>query len=88
MDALEKGPVCVAIDLKPALDMETLQLRLQRDFDASSKKYFENILKELLPQKMIDPIVKLSCIPADKKGNQINAKERDSLAALIKSLRF
>lgn len=34
VDALEKGPVSVAIDLKPALDMEDLELRLQRDFDA------------------------------------------------------
>jgi predicted Rossmann fold flavoprotein len=88
VDALAKGPVSVAIDLKPGMDMETLQLRLQRDFDTFSKKAFQNILKELLPQKMIDPIVKLSGIPADKKGHQINANERDSLAKLLKSLRF
>jgi predicted Rossmann fold flavoprotein len=88
VDALANGPVSVAIDLKPGMDMETLQLRLQRDFDTFSKKAFQNILKELLPQKMIDPIVKLSGIPADKKGHQINANERDSLAKLLKSLRF
>jgi predicted Rossmann fold flavoprotein len=88
VDALEAGPVSVAIDLKPALDLETLQQRLQRDFDTYSKKAFQNILKELLPQKMIDPIVKLSWIAPEKKGNQINAKERDGLAALLKSLRF
>jgi predicted Rossmann fold flavoprotein len=88
VDALEKGPVSVAIDLKPGLDPETLQMRLQRDFDTYNKKAFQNILKELLPQKMIDPIVRLSGIPAEKKGNQINSKERDSLAALLKSLRF
>jgi predicted Rossmann fold flavoprotein len=88
VDALAEGPVSVAIDLKPGLDMETLQLRLQRDFDAFSKKFFQNILKELLPQKMIGPIMQLSGIPADKKGHQINAKERDRLAALLKSVRF
>jgi predicted Rossmann fold flavoprotein len=86
--ALEKGPVSVAIDLKPALDHESLQLRLQRDFDNYSKKDFQNILKELLPQKLIDPIIKLSGIPLEKKGHQINAKERGNLAALLKSLRF
>ena len=88
VDALENGPVSVAIDLKPALKLEQLQLRLQRDFDTYSKRAFRSILKELLPQKMIEPIAKLSGIPADKPGHQINSKERDGLAALLKSLRF
>jgi predicted Rossmann fold flavoprotein len=88
VDALEKGPVSIAVDLKPALKLDDLQLRLQRDFDAFSKRSFQNILKELLPQKMIHPVVSLSGIPADKPGHQINARERDKLAELVKSLRF
>jgi predicted Rossmann fold flavoprotein len=88
VDALEKGPVSVAIDLKPALDRETLQLRLQRDFDTFGKRSFQNILKGLVPQKMILPMVKLSGILPDKRGNQIDAKERDGLADLLKSLKF
>jgi predicted Rossmann fold flavoprotein len=88
VDALENGPVSVAIDLKPALKLEQLQLRLQRDFDTYSKRAFKSILKELLPRKMIEPIAKLSGIPADKPGHQINAKERDGLAVLLKSIRF
>jgi predicted Rossmann fold flavoprotein len=88
VDALEDGPVSVAIDLKPALKPEQLQLRLQRDFDAYGKRTFKSLLKELLPQKMIEPVAKLSGIPADKPGHQISAKERDALAALVKSLRF
>ena len=88
VDALENGPVSVAIDLKPALKLEQLQLRLQRDFDTFSKRTLKSLLKELLPQKMIEPIAKLSGIPADKPGHQINAKERDGLAALLKSIRF
>ena len=88
VDALENGPVSVAIDLKPALKLEQLQLRLQRDFDTFSKRTLKSLLKELLPQKMIEPVAKLSGIPADKPGHQINAKERDGLAALLKSIRF
>jgi predicted Rossmann fold flavoprotein len=88
VDALEKGPASVAIDLKPALELEDLQLRLQRDFDAFSKRSFQNILKELLPQKLIQPVVNLSGIPPDKRGHQINARERDKLAELVKSLNF
>lgn len=88
VDALERGPVSVAIDLKPALDIIQLQQRLQRDFDNFSKRSFRHILKELLPQKMIGPIAELSGIPGDKPGHQINAAERDRLANLLKSLRF
>jgi predicted Rossmann fold flavoprotein len=88
VDALEKGPVSVSIDLKPALNTIQLGQRLQRDFDSFSKRSFRNILKELLPQKMIAPLVKLSGIPAEKPGNQINAIERDSLANLLKYLHF
>jgi len=88
VDALGKGPVSVAIDLKPALDMKQLQNRLQRDFDTHSKRTLNNILKELLPQKMIDPVVKLSGIFPEKQGYQINSEERDRLARLLKSLRF
>jgi predicted Rossmann fold flavoprotein len=88
IDALEKGPVSVAIDLKPALNMKQLQQRIQRDLDNLSKRSIQNILKELLPQKMIDPLIKLSGIPPEKPGNQINAIERNCLANIIKSLSF
>jgi predicted Rossmann fold flavoprotein len=88
VDALEDGPVSVAIDLKPGLKLDQLQLRLQRDFDTFSKRTFKSILKELLPHKMIEPVAKLSGIQADKPGHQINARERNELAVLVKSIRF
>jgi predicted Rossmann fold flavoprotein len=88
VDALEQGPVSIAIDLKPALDIKQLQQRLQRDFDEFSKRTFQNILKGVLPQKMIDPVVKLSGIPIEKPGSQIKGGERDILAKLLKSIRF
>jgi len=57
VDALAKGPVSVAIDLKPALSQKELQRRLQRDFDNFGKRSYQNILKELLPQKLIQPFL-------------------------------
>ena len=86
--ALEEGPVSVTIDLKPALDIKQLQQRLQRDFDTHSKRALRNILKDLLPQKLIEPIISLSRIPGDKPGCRIAAQERDRLARRIKSLSF
>jgi len=51
VDALERGPVSVAVDLKPAVSYQELRARLQREFDIYGKRNYRNILKELLPQK-------------------------------------
>ncbi len=88
VDALAHGPVSISIDLKPALSDKKLRDRLQRDFDLYSKRNYRNILKELLPQKLIEPFVEMTGIPPDKPGNQIDSKERERLLCLLKSLRF
>jgi len=88
VEALERGPVSVCIDLKPALSDEQLRRRLQRDFDRYGSRTYRNILKGLLPRKMIQPFVDMSGIPADKPGHQITAPERERLLQLLKALRF
>ncbi len=88
VDALADGPVGVAIDLKPALSIEELRARLQRDFDAGGKKNFRNLLAGLLPRKMIEPFITMSGIPGDRLGCQIKAAERDRLLFLLKGLCF
>lgn len=88
VDALEKGPVGVSIDLKPALEEKQLRQRLQRDFEHHGKRNYRNILKGLLPQKMVDPFVEMTGIPPDRLGHQINTEERERLLHLLKSLRF
>lgn len=77
--------VKLVIDLKPALDEETLDVRLQRDFDKYSRKQFKNSLDDLLPQKLIPVIIMLSQIPEDKPVNQITKTERRALAKLLKA---
>jgi hypothetical protein len=88
VDALAEGPVGVAIDLKPALSIEELRARLQRDFDAGGKRSFRNLLAGLLPRKMIEPFLKMSQIPPERLGSQISAAERDRLLFLLKGLCF
>jgi predicted flavoprotein YhiN len=88
VDALAEGPVGVAIDLKPALTTEELRARLQRDFDGFGKRGFRNLLSGLLPQKMIEPFIEMTGIPADRPGNQISAAQREKLLGLLKALRF
>jgi len=88
VDALGHGPVSVSIDLKPAISCEELRERLQRDFDHYSKRSYRNILKGLLPQKLVEPFVEMTNVPPDKRGHQIAAEERERLLCLLKSLRL
>ena len=61
----------IVIDLKPALDEQTLDKRIQRDFAENTNKDFINSLSKLLPNKLIPVIVKLSGIEPSEKVNQI-----------------
>jgi predicted Rossmann fold flavoprotein len=77
--------VKLMIDLKPALSEETLDARLQRDFEKFSRKQFKNSLDDLLPQKMIPVFIMLSQIPEEKPVNQITKAERRVLVKLLKA---
>ncbi len=88
VDALEHGPVSVAIDLKPGLDTAQLRQRLQRDFDQFGKRHYRHLLKELLPNKLIEPFIQMSGISPDTPGHQLGAEGRERLLNLLKSLRF
>ncbi len=88
VDALEKGPVSVSVDLKPGLTEGELRERLQRDFDSMSRRSYRNILKGLLPNKMVGPFIEMTGIPEGKFGSRISAPERERLLSLLKSLRF
>lgn len=76
------------IDLKPALSMDTLDKRVQRDFEKYSNKEFKNSLEDLLPQKLIQVIVEKSGINPDKKVHQITKEERIKLVESMKNLKI
>ena len=78
----------IAIDLKPALTLEQLDSRIQRDFSENINKDFGNSLSKLLPQKIISVIIKRTGIPYNTKVNSIRREQRLSLAGLLKNLVF
>ena len=84
-ELLKNYKIKLIIDLKPALEPEKLDLRLQRDFEKEKNKEFKNSLNGLLPQKMISPIVRLSGIAEEKQVNQITKEERLKLGHLLKN---
>ena len=76
----------IKIDLKPALDADTLDKRILRDFTVESNKDFINALDALLPKRLISVVVNLSGIEPRKKVNSITREERSQLVSLIKGL--
>lgn len=80
------GKIILKIDLKPALSEEKLDLRLLRDFQKEKNKLFKNSLNDLLPQKLIEPIIKLSNINPNKQVNEVTKIERTNLIKILKNL--
>ena len=83
---MEQGRYELSIDLKPALDKKTLDARLLSDFAKYANRDFLNGLCDLLPQKLIEPLVRLSGIDPRKKMHDITKEERRSLLTLLKAL--
>ncbi len=81
---LKEDKIILSIDLKPALSEEKLDSRILKDFEEFKNKQFKNSLENLLPKKLIEPIVSLSEIFPDKKVNEINKNERHRLVKLLK----
>ena len=84
-ELLKCGKVVLKIDLKPALSEEKLDARILRDFERDKNKFFKNSLNDLLPQKLIDPVVELSGIDGNKKVNEVTKQERLGLVKLLKN---
>lgn len=78
----------ILLDLKPALDEQALDKRIQRDFAEFNNKDFLNSLSKLLPNKIIPVIVRLSGIEPSTKVNQITKEQRLALTHLIKNIRL
>ena len=78
----------LSIDLKPALEEDTLDLRLQKEFKENSQRQFQNVLKNLLPTTLIPVFIFLSGISAEKKAGQISRPERKLIVNLLKNFQI
>ena len=83
---MERGRYTVSIDLKPALDEKMLDARLLSDFEKYKNKDFLNALGDLLPQKLIQPLVERSGIDPRKKVHTVTKEERRAFLQLLKGL--
>ena len=84
----DKKKVFISIDLKPALDHKMIERRIIREINEHSKQGFKNLLKKLLPGKLVPVFVEKLKISEEKQLSQINSEERKKLRMLLKAFQF
>ena len=70
----------------PGLDEQKLDKRLLADFAKRPNSDLINALDELLPKKLIGPLVERSGVDPRRKVHDITREQRRQLAVLLKAL--
>lgn len=76
------------IDLKPALNEETLDLRLIRELGEGANKDLRHVLESLEPKTLIPVLLKRANIPGEIKANTVTKAQRRRLLETMKALAF
>ncbi len=82
----DKHFVELSLDLKPALTMDKLDARIQRDLQKYQRKTMHNALVDLLPHKLISIVLDAAYIDPDEPVNQLTAAARTRLVTTLKGL--
>ena len=81
-----KGEGCrLIIDLKPALEENKLDDRIQRDLELYKNRSMENALTDLLPRSMIPVILRRLEIDPEMQANSLTRQKRRALVDLLKA---
>lgn len=88
MRDFEKDRYSILIDLKPALDEQTLDARLVREFSEQPNRAFHNVLETLEPRLLAPILTERAGISADTPANAVTKGQRRKLLELLKGLRF
>ncbi len=84
MRQMSPGRYTVYIDMKPALDEETLDKRILRDLSEFTNKDIINSLGKLLPKKLIPVVIRRAGIEPHTKCHTLTAEQRQALLVQIK----
>lgn len=78
--------ISLSVDLKPALDEQTLDRRLLRDFDEAKNKQMRNALDALLPKSLILPVLQCAEIREELPVHALTRVQRERLLHVLKGL--
>lgn len=76
----------IELDLKPALTLQQLDARLLRDFQKYLNKEIKNGMKDLLPGRLIEPVLDAAYLKPATLVNAITKEQRHRLAEVLKAL--
>ena len=80
-----KGEGCrLVIDLKPALEDNKLDDRIQRDLELYKNRSMENALTDLLPRSMIPVVLRRLDIDPEMQANSLTRQKRRAMVELLK----
>lgn len=85
MRHFDRAAYRLEIDLKPALDEKTLDLRIQRDLKKYQNKEFRNALCDLMPHALIPELVRLTEAPEALRANEVTRETRLRLLRNLKA---
>ena len=78
--------VRLSIDLKPALDAQTLDARLLRDFREMSRKQLMSVMDGLAPHHLAEQLLRLAGLSPTMPVNSVTAAQRGALLAVLKDV--
>ena len=78
--------VRLSIDLKPALDEQTLDARLLRDFKAMSRKQLISVMDGLEPHSLAEQLLRLCGLSPNIPVNAVTAEQRHAILEILKDL--
>lgn len=86
MDDFEAEKYTAYIDLKPALDQETLDRRLVRELGEGANRALRHVLETLEPKSLIPLLLQRSELTGEERGCTVTKVQRRKLAEAIKAL--
>lgn len=84
----KEGIYTLHIDMKPALSMEQLDKRLQREITAEPNKQLSSLLRKLVPANMVMPMIGRSALSPYIRGNSLTKIQRQKICTLLKDVAF
>ncbi len=88
VDALEEGPVSLAIDLLPGQTTPQLSEQLKTIIASYGGRQVKSILNELLPERLAPVVLTKAGVPANTVAGQLTTLQRQAVIRTLKGLAF
>ena len=86
---IDERRVKLVVDLKPALDEETLLARVEREIaDMQPSEFFSELLRKLVPKQMVVPLAKEVDFHSKTYVGKLSQTEKERLVKILKGMVF